>query len=310
MNFNADYATKIFVFLCFLVIAYFYLFDFSKNFLNKTNGGYIAENNQQLDKSKNVNQTFIKSNSNKLIATQNTTIIHPTIFCLIKTHPKNILINKTLNIYNVWGRKCDNYRFVTLIPHYLRPKDLDNDRTIEVFDKFYMIQPKGLNKESHGNLTLKIYYAVKYVYEKFPGYDWYHIVDDDAYVNINNFKSFLKDKDPKDPATYGFNFKVIVDGGYHSGGPGYVLSNEAFTRLGKALTKNVSNCQNSGIDDVDVNACLRKLGVVMKSSVDAQGRQRFLVLSLLAHFDGSYPGWLNQYSSNELKKVLYSKLVN
>jgi len=34
----------------------------------------------------------------------------PSVFCIIKTHPDNIIINKTLTVLNVWGQKCDNYR--------------------------------------------------------------------------------------------------------------------------------------------------------------------------------------------------------
>ena len=34
----------------------------------------------------------------------------PSVFCIIKTHPDNIKINKTLTVLNVWGHKCDNYR--------------------------------------------------------------------------------------------------------------------------------------------------------------------------------------------------------
>lgn len=36
--------------------------------------------------------------------------VKPSVFCIIKTHPDNIAINKTLTVLNVWGRKCDNYR--------------------------------------------------------------------------------------------------------------------------------------------------------------------------------------------------------
>lgn len=44
------------------------------------------------------------------IPKQNTSNIKPSVFCIIKTHPDNIAVNKTLTVLNVWGRKCDNYR--------------------------------------------------------------------------------------------------------------------------------------------------------------------------------------------------------
>ncbi|RNA10231.1 glyco -N-acetylgalactosamine 3-beta-galactosyltransferase 1-like isoform X3, partial [Brachionus plicatilis] len=240
----------------------------------------------------------LKSELNKIDSNKTS----PTVFCLIKTHPKNIKINKTLNIYRVWAHKCDNYRFVTLLPEHLRPKNVSE--TIEVFENFYMIQPKGLIRETHSNLTLKIYYSMIYIYKNLPSYDWYYIVDDDAYVNLANLKEFLKDKPSNISITYGYNFRVIVKGGYHSGGPGYVLSNAAFSTITKAMIEKVSNCPNRGIDDVDINACVRKYKGIKGKSIDQFGRERFLVLGLMTHFQGSYPKWLYGYGENSPQKGL------
>ncbi|CAF0985930.1 unnamed protein product [Brachionus calyciflorus] len=244
----------------------------------------------------------ITSSSSSATSSPQTQNNLPTVFCLIKTHPANIKINKTLNIYRVWGHKCDNYRFITLLPEELRPQNPTD--TVEVFDNFYMIQPKGLVRENHDDLSLKLYYSMIYVYEKFPFYDWYYLVDDDAYVNVRNLKEFLKDKPSNESITYGYNFKVIVEGGYHSGGPGYALSNAAFVTVSKALKENINNCPNSGIDDVDVSACVRKYKGKKGVSMDEYGRERFLVLSLMTHFTGSYPDWLAGYSENQLQKGL------
>ncbi|CAF0936480.1 unnamed protein product [Brachionus calyciflorus] len=230
----------------------------------------------------------------------NLTGTKPTIFCIIKTHPKNIEIKKTLNVFLVWGHKCDNYRFVTLLPDHIR-SDKSSLETVEVFDQFYMIQPKGLSVEDHANLTLKLYYSMVYVYEKFPNFDWYYIVDDDAYVNIGNLKEFLKYKPSNEMITYGYNFKHIVKDGYHSGGPGYVLSNAAFTTISKALNEDITNCPNTGIDDVDINQCVRKYNGKKGKSLDEKGREKWLVFNLTTHFTGSYPGWLIEAAENPPK---------
>ena len=230
-------------------------------------------------------------------------VIKPTIFCLIKTHPKNIKINKTLTVYNIWARKCDNYRFVTLLPAELVPKKIDKNETFEVFDKFYMIQPKGLKSETHARLSLKVYYAMLYVYDKFPKYDWYYIVDDDAYANIKNFKEFLQDKNPREAITFGYVIRLFVSQGYHSGGPGYVLSNEAFVRVGSALKKNIKNCPDSGIDDVDVNKCVRKYKGTVGVSCDEKKRDRFLVMKFKDHLKGKFPSWMIKYGGCKALKV-------
>jgi glycoprotein-N-acetylgalactosamine 3-beta-galactosyltransferase len=55
-------------------------------------------------------------------------------------------------------------------------------------------------------------------------YDWYLKADDDTFVFVDNLRLFLNDKNPNLPVDYGYDFKVKVEGGYHSGGGGYVLS--------------------------------------------------------------------------------------
>jgi hypothetical protein len=137
--------------------------------------------------------------------------------------------------------------------------------------------------------------------KNFHNFDWYYIVDDDAYVNIRNLKEFLKYKHSNESITYGYNFKVLVSEGYHSGGPGYALSNAAFTTVSKAMLKDIKNCPNTGIDDVDINACVRKYNGRKGVSMNPYGRERFLVLNITTHFTGSYPAWLSEYAENPLK---------
>lgn len=100
-----------------------------------------------------------------------------------------------------------------------------------------------------------------------------------------------------------YDFKVIVNEGYHSGGGGYILSRESLHRLGSALTKNYEFCENTGTEDVDVARCLRRLGVSPESSVDTAGRERFHPLSISAHFYGLIPDWLYEFAKNPVKQV-------
>jgi glycoprotein-N-acetylgalactosamine 3-beta-galactosyltransferase len=106
--------------------------------------------------------------------------------------------------------------------------------------------------------------------------------------------------------TYGYDFKVIVDYCYHSGGGSYVLSREAIKRLQIKLENEYETCQNTGTEDVDVARCLRKVGVFPNKSIDEQGRERFHPLNLLGHYHGHYPDWLYKYASNPVQKVFYS----
>ena len=67
-------------------------------------------------------------------------------------------------------------------------------------------------------LTDKIYHTIIDIYLKHNDFDWYIKADDDTFLFMDNLRDFLKDKDPSNPVTYGYDFGVHVTNGYHSGG--------------------------------------------------------------------------------------------
>lgn len=245
---------------------------------------------------------ILRLNLNKLKNTKNFSI-----FCIIKTRPESLLNNKTLTVYRTWAYKCDNYRFISVIPKELKTKGNKykklHSKSLEISEPFYVLQPKGLYKEIYGKLTDKLYSTLEYIYVFFNTYDWYYIVDDDAYVNMENLVEFLKTKNSSYPVTYGHDFKVLVDGGFHSGGCGYVISKESFIRVSDKLIKDRDFCPNSGIDDLDLNACFRLLNVYPNSSLDEQGRERFLPVHFTKYYIGPVLDWLYNYSQNTPRQV-------
>jgi hypothetical protein len=122
---------------------------------------------------------------------------------------------------------------------------------------------------------------------------------------IDNLKSFLKNKNASEPITYGYDYKLFVKPVFHSGGAGYVLSNEALKRIGSKLASNNSFCENTRNEDVDIARCLRKLNVLPGKSVDTKGRERFHAYSIDSHFYGNYPGGQDilRYTENCIKTV-------
>lgn len=96
-----------------------------------------------------------------------------------------------------------------MIPEEFRTPDWEAGKEFEVLGKpFNILQPKSLVEETHEKVTEKIYHAFISIFKRFPNYPWYYLVDDDTYVNMNNMKEFLSDKDPTEPITFGFNFRV------------------------------------------------------------------------------------------------------
>ena len=93
-----------------------------------------------------------------------------------------------------------------------------------------------------------MYLTVKHLHNKYSDYDWYLKADDDTFIFVDNLRKFFSDKNPSLPVTYGYDFKVIVDYGYHSGGGGYLFSKEALSRLGAQLNNDYKFCPNSGTE--------------------------------------------------------------
>lgn len=193
------------------------------------------------------------------------------------------------------AKKCDNFKFISYIPKNFTSFQNNNSNDDLYYDKetdmkenyiYNILQPPGLNEtlNEYDKLTDKIFLTFKYLYSKYNNYDWYLKADDDTWIFVDNLRNFLSEKNEKSPVTFGYNFKVLVESGYHSGGGGYVLSNEAFNRLGYALNHNYSYCKNTGIEDVDVAACLRRLKVYKKSSLDELGRERFHPFNIHASY--------------------------
>lgn len=250
----------------------------------------------QVNKAKNfINQT--EPNRNQ-----------PTVFCLIFTTWKTVS-TKGKTVFETWGKKCDKTKLVLKFPKKIRKSllkmtDLDYNEN-SFIDSNNLLEPANFKSEpaSSYGLTEKVHLALMHIYSKYPNYDWYLKADDDTFIFVDNLRKFLIDKDPRNPVTYGYNFLKFIPEGYHSGGAGYVMSNEALIRLGRKLHEDRTFCPSQGVEDVEINTCLRNLGVHLGDSIDDFGRERFHPLSLDHHFDGSFPDWLNDYAKHKPKAV-------
>lgn len=130
------------------------------------------------------------------------------VFCMIKSYVKSYRKLKPQVVYKVWGHKCDDYRILMVLPDELRPADWKLGEEVEIDKPLKILQPKTASVEVHSGITLRIYHAMLSIYKRFPDFDWYYLVDDDAYVNVNNLRAFLDTKDPEDLVTYGYDFSV------------------------------------------------------------------------------------------------------
>ena len=185
------------------------------------------------------------------------------------------------SVNRTWAKDCDKYFFILKYDSSLTTR-----QSYEFNNPVPILQPAHLVVDEYKKLTDKVFRSFQAIYSKYNDYDWYLKADDDTFVFVDNLKTFLKTKNSTKPVTYGYDFKAIVKHGYHSGGGGYVLSNEALKRLHLNLTKNYKFCKNTGAEDAEVAICLQKLGVYPDKSIDDKGRERFHPFDIMTHLKG------------------------
>ncbi|KAI5710878.1 hypothetical protein M8J75_012152 [Diaphorina citri] len=172
------------------------------------------------------------------------------VLCWVMTNPDNHN-KKARHVKATWGKRCNILLFMSS-----------------------SVDPKlgtiNLNvSEGRDHLWGKTKAAFRYVYEHYRGqYDWVMKADDDTYMLIHYEKTT--------PIYFGCKFKPFVKQGYMSGGAGYVLSEEAVSRLiEKALPDPNCRQDEGGAEDVEIGVCLSLVGVKAGDSRDSLGRGRF-----------------------------------
>jgi hypothetical protein len=95
------------------------------------------------------------------------------IFCIIITAPQKFKDNRPLTVLNVWARKCDNYRFITVIPNISNVETNKIYKTREIGSPLNLMQPRELVSENYHELTDKVFGAFKRIDHEFGNYDWY-----------------------------------------------------------------------------------------------------------------------------------------
>ncbi|CAF4429573.1 unnamed protein product, partial [Adineta steineri] len=108
-----------------------------------------------------------------------------------------------------WGPRCNRYFFITeYIPQNMTLQQIN-------FAQQIPIAPIQNITPGYYHLTQKITLAFLFAYEKyFNDFDWFVKADDDTYLIVENLKAFLSDKNPSEPVTFGYNYKVIIRSPY------------------------------------------------------------------------------------------------
>lgn len=196
------------------------------------------------------------------------------------TSPSN-MITRAMHVKRTWGRRCDKILYFS-------------SKTDENFPSI------GLDvEEGKYHLTAKSQKAFRYIFDKhFSDADWFLKADDNTYVIIENLKYFLSNFSTYEPLYFGHHFVQGIEGGYMSGGAGYVLSKEALKRLAIQGHNHVMCRQDGGAEDIEIGKCLHNLGVIPGSSYDSKGRSRFHCFDPATHLLGKFPDWYYNFDEH------------
>ncbi|CAF3721413.1 unnamed protein product [Adineta steineri] len=223
-------------------------------------------------------------------------LLSPRVLCLIVTAPKYFL-DRVKAVNATWGPRCNRYFFITeYIPQNMTLQQIN-------FAQQIPIAPIQNITPGYDHLTQKTTLAFLFAYEKyFNDFDWFVKADDDTYLIVENLKAFLSQKNPSEPVTFGYNYKVHVPKGFHAGGASYALSRESLRRFNEAHKDPNSTClKDGGGEDVEIARCLRTKDVYPGQSLDKQNRELFHPFKYIEHFYGNFKVWLKEYAENPLQ---------
>jgi hypothetical protein len=150
-------------------------------------------------------------------------------------------------VWNTWARKCHKTLFACNCGNITKILTSDGN---SFFKNIHDLKT-ALNEvpiwqvnltEKYDNMAEKVLTIVSSAFNQYGDlYKWFLLTDDDTFTFVDNLRSFVSKRSFEDPVTYGYNFKVIVPTGYHSGGGGVLFTHEAIKRIARSINKGVCN---------------------------------------------------------------------
>jgi glycoprotein-N-acetylgalactosamine 3-beta-galactosyltransferase len=211
------------------------------------------------------------------------------LVCIILTTEESFPI-RGLTVWNTFAKKCDKTLFACNCSNFM----INNNYSHIPFLQLDVT-------ENYNRMDAKVMVTLNAAFKKYNQRNyWYLLIDEDTYVFVDNAKLFIGTLDSSAPLTYGYNYKITVAQGYHSGGGGILFTYQSMKRIVNSIQKGL--CNDSVIfGDILIGLCSERSNVTMGNSLDELGRERFHALSLHNHYLENDTFSLEFYSSNLAK---------
>jgi hypothetical protein len=234
------------------------------------------------------------------------------LLCMVLTTETNIQ-TRGLAVYKTWGKDIENNGgkiiFSCNCPNIMKYKKLIEEnkeipKELQIYKHVAHLPLVHINvTEDKRQMGQKIVVVLKESYEIYKNSsNWYFLVDDDAYLFVDNLYKFMNFENTFEAFMYGFHFKHLpLPNGHIGGGPGILLTQESMMRLVNKIYENGCKQFIDTFGDVTVGACGYSAGILIGKSEDEYGRPRFHFHDVDTHFKGPIPKYLYEYGVHNKK---------
>ena len=230
------------------------------------------------------------------------------LLCIVLTSEKNIL-TRGVAVYETWGQELNNLIFACNCPHVIAVKNLikQNKKIPKALEKYLKVANfpilnvlKNENIEQMGEKVLNVLAKSYEIYKNHSKF--YYMVDDDAFVFVDNLFKYIHTLDEARPQIYGFKYNHLpLPAGHIHGGSGILFTKESMRRLITKIEKNQCYIHMDKHGDVTISGCAHSAQIELIDSRDINGKPRFHTFDPFIHFNGPIPSFLYVFGSHNRK---------
>ena len=216
------------------------------------------------------------------------------LLCIVMTSSKTIE-ERCVAVWETWASQCNH----TIFACNCKNATFKTSKAEILFKNLTFLELPI--EENYNLMAKKVMMIIQLSFAKYGNlFNWFLLTDDDTFIFTKNAFKFMSTHSDSDALTYGYNFKTIVKGGYHSGGGSVLFPHKSMSLIYQSIINKKCNFID-GYGDVALGECAQIANVKLGNSLDSFGRERFHCLDPYSHYYKNIPDWLYAYALNPIK---------